>query len=117
MIWLLAAAALAASAAQDDAQATLDQLRQVYQDSCAQRAYGSYDDVCEQLGIQLHAAEVAADRAAQQAKRGKPRAASDKSDKPAPPAPDPTPASQPKSPPPAPTPEPLGYTPPPHPMG
>ncbi len=126
MIWLFAAAALAASAAQDDPQATLQELRQVFQDSCAQRAYGFYDDVCEQLGIQVHAAEVAADRAEREARRNKSKPTSDKpsSDRPPPAAAVSAPADQPRpsSPPPStptstPTPEPLGYVPPPHPMG
>jgi hypothetical protein len=120
MIWLLAAAALAAQAAQDDPQTSLQELRQVFQDSCAQRAYGFYDDVCEQLGIQVHAAEVAADRAADRAardaKRKKPKPSTDN---PAPaavatPTASPPPASSPSTPQEA---LPLGYTPPPHPMG
>lgn len=119
MIWLLATAALAATAAQDDPQTSLQELQQVYQDSCAQRAYGSYDDVCEQLRFRVHAAEVAVDRAAQAARRKKPKASSDE--------PRPVPASAPAAaapadpakpaPSPTPQPEPLGYTPPPHPMG
>jgi hypothetical protein len=121
MIWLLAAAALAAQAAQDDPQTNLQELHQVWQDSCAQRAYGYYDDMCEQLGIQIHAAEVAADRAAHAARRKKPKPDADKPAPAAvstptavaPPAAAPAPASPPSTPQ---QPLPLGYTPPPHPM-
>ena len=111
MIWLLAAAALAASAAQDDTQTSLQELRQVFQDSCAQRAYGAYDDVCDQLGQQVHAAEVAADRAARRKKKANPEKAADAPiSASAPPAAAPAPA-------PAPVEHPLGYQPPPGPHG
>jgi hypothetical protein len=73
MIWLLAVAAMAGAAAQDDPQATVQELQQVYQDSCAQRAYGAFDDVCDQINQQLHQAQVAADRAAREARRKPPK--------------------------------------------
>lgn len=61
---ILAAAVVAASPAPvsvppaDDAQARMDELKLVYDQSCRQRAYGSYDDVCDNLRKQIREAEV-----------------------------------------------------------
>jgi hypothetical protein len=105
MIWLLAVAALAGAAAQeDDPQATVRELQQVYQDSCAQRAYGAFDDVCDQINQQLHQAQVAADRAAREARRKPPASAAPKPPAPAAsPSPGPVtpPSAAPSTPPPA----------------
>jgi hypothetical protein len=53
---------------QNDAS-SLETLRQVYQTSCADRDFYTYSDVCDQLRRQVHAAEVAADKAARDAAR------------------------------------------------
>lgn len=42
----------------DAAQARMDELKQLYDQSCRQRAYGSYDDLCDNLRKQIHEAEV-----------------------------------------------------------
>jgi hypothetical protein len=61
---ILAAAVAAASPAPasappaDTAQARMDELKLVYDQSCRQRAYGSYDDVCDNLRKQIHEAEA-----------------------------------------------------------
>lgn len=51
--WVLAAAAAAAQPA--DGAAALRQLELVYQQSCAERAYGSYGDMCEQMRREIRA--------------------------------------------------------------
>jgi|688.fasta_scaffold1025965_2 hypothetical protein len=42
----------------DDAQARMGELKQMYDQSCRQRAYGSYDDLCDNLRKQIHEAEA-----------------------------------------------------------
>ncbi|MEW6596721.1 MAG: hypothetical protein AB1429_04395 [Pseudomonadota bacterium] len=63
MLSLVLAAAVAAAAPSpsppaDAAQARIDELKQMYDQSCRQRAYGSYDDVCDNLRKQIHEAEA-----------------------------------------------------------
>ena len=70
MIAILAALALAAGpppadAAPEEPTATLEQLKDLYDQSCASREYGAYDDMCDQLRQQVKAAQIEADRAAQ----------------------------------------------------
>jgi hypothetical protein len=36
-----------------EAHGRLDRAQRIYQQSCADRAYGAYDDLCEQLSIQM----------------------------------------------------------------
>lgn len=48
----------------------LEQLERVYQQSCAERAYGSYSDLCDQMRR-----EVRAFRRASAAEKGAPRSA------------------------------------------
>ena len=69
MIAILAALALTtaappADAAPDDPAANLEQLQQMYDQSCAGREYGAYDDLCDELSHQVRAAQADADRAA-----------------------------------------------------
>ena len=70
MIAILAALALAASAPPGDATptedpaATLEQLQQIYEQSCAGREFGAYDDICDQLSHQVKAAQAEVNRAA-----------------------------------------------------
>ena len=51
-----------AESAAEDAVSSLAGLQQVYDQSCAAREYGAYDDLCDQLRTQLKAARVEADR-------------------------------------------------------
>ena len=44
--------------------ADVDGLQQVYDQSCAAREYGAFDDLCDQLSHRLHEARVEADREA-----------------------------------------------------
>ena len=79
MIAILAALALAAApppadAAPEAPAATLEQLNDLYDQSCASREYGAYDDMCDQLRQQVKAAQIEADRTAQR-KGETPRAA------------------------------------------
>ncbi len=39
-------------------KATYERARQLYQDSCGDRAYGAYDDICEALGKEVRRAEL-----------------------------------------------------------
>ena len=66
MILMLAVLALAgvAPAPSDDTASSLAELQQMYDQSCAAREYGAYDDLCDQLSHQLRDARVEADRAA-----------------------------------------------------
>ncbi len=66
MILMLAVMALAgvAPAPSDDTASSLAELQQMYDQSCAAREYGAYDDLCDQLSHQLRDARVEADRAA-----------------------------------------------------
>ena len=50
-------------AAQSASEAELDQLHALFERSCGQRAYGSFDQVCEALGDQIKAVQREADRA------------------------------------------------------
>ncbi len=79
-----AASAANAPAASDDTPLELDQLRQMYRDTCEAREFGAYDDMCDQLRLQVRAAERRAARDARQ----RPQAASAAS---ASPKPSPTP--------------------------
>jgi hypothetical protein len=65
MLSLILAAAVAAAspapvpnAPTDDTQARMDELKQMYDQSCRQRAYGSYDDLCDNLRKQIREAEA-----------------------------------------------------------
>ena len=74
MIPLLAALALATqaagpAAAPDDGATDLAGLQQVYDQSCAAREYGAYDDMCDQLRLQIKAERARAERAAREAAR------------------------------------------------
>ncbi len=53
-----------ADAAGDDIATSLAGLQQVYDQSCAAREYGAYDDLCDQLRQQLRAARAEATRQA-----------------------------------------------------
>ena len=66
MMLMLAVLALAglAPAPADDTASSLAELQQMYDQSCAAREYGAYDDLCDQLSHQLRDARVEADRAA-----------------------------------------------------
>ena len=70
MLILMAALSLAATepppAAEpaDDPAATLEGLQQIYDQSCAAREYGAFDDVCDQLRTQLRQARAEAARQA-----------------------------------------------------
>jgi len=44
------------------AQDTYDRAVQLYKDSCEERAYGAYDDLCGQLRQQIHQYRVDLDR-------------------------------------------------------
>ena len=71
MIAILAAAAVATVAAgsADPAPAPTDTVaavRAMYEQSCQERAYGSYDDLCNGLKAQLKQAEQDARKAANQ---------------------------------------------------
>lgn len=80
MLSLILAAALAAPlpaappAPADDATARMAELHQLYDQSCRQRAYGQFDDMCDNLRRQIHDAEAEA-RKAKPAETAKPAAA------------------------------------------
>jgi hypothetical protein len=57
------AAAQAASNAKDD----YDRVAQIYAQTCDDRAYGSYDDLCDQLQKQLRQYRIELDRHAREA--------------------------------------------------
>ena len=59
-----AVSAPAAEAPGEDTASSLAGLQQMYDQSCAAREYGAYDDLCDQLRQQLKAARVQADREA-----------------------------------------------------
>jgi hypothetical protein len=44
------------------ARDNLDQAQQIYTQSCGDRAYGAYDDLCEQLSIQLRQYRIELDK-------------------------------------------------------
>ena len=46
----------------DDTASSLAGLQQMYDQSCAAREYGAYDDLCDQLSHQLKDARVQADK-------------------------------------------------------
>ena len=48
----------------DDTASSLAGLQQMYDQSCAAREYGAYDDLCDQLSQQMKAARRDADREA-----------------------------------------------------
>ncbi len=48
----------------DDPASSLAGLQQMYDQSCAAREYGAYDDLCDQLSQQLKSARAQADREA-----------------------------------------------------
>ena len=63
MLALLALAAAEPPAAPaDDTATSLAELQQMYDQSCAAREYGAYDDLCDQLSHQLRDARIEADR-------------------------------------------------------
>ncbi len=45
-----------------EAQANVDRAEQLYTQSCGDRAYGSYDDICSQIANQVHRYRVDLDR-------------------------------------------------------
>ena len=59
---LAVAQPLAATPPADDAGASPPELQQMYDQSCAAREYGAYDDLCDQLSHQLKDAQVEAAR-------------------------------------------------------
>ena len=64
---LQAAAAAAAQSAPTPeeiraARDTYERAQQVYRDSCQERAYGAYDDLCNQLGQQVRQYQLDLDR-------------------------------------------------------
>jgi hypothetical protein len=54
----------------DDTASSIAGLQQMYDQSCAAREYGAYDDLCDQLSQQLKAARVEADREARRKAAG-----------------------------------------------
>jgi hypothetical protein len=56
---LATAAALAGATASDDGTRRLAELQHMYQQSCEVRAYGSFDDLCDELKKQIRAAQKA----------------------------------------------------------
>jgi hypothetical protein len=44
------------------ARETYERAQQIYHDSCQERAYGAYDDLCEQLGRQVRKYQLDLDR-------------------------------------------------------
>ena len=57
------------AAAPQDAASSLDGLQQIYQQSCANREYGAFDDLCDQLSKQIRQARAQANRDARAAAR------------------------------------------------
>ena len=66
----LAAAEPPAASAADDPPTDASGLQQMYDQSCAAREYGAYDDLCDQLSQQLKAIRVQADREARRRAAG-----------------------------------------------
>ncbi len=58
------AAASTTDGSSDDTASNLAELQQMYDQSCAAREYGAYDDLCDQLRQQMKGARVEADREA-----------------------------------------------------
>jgi hypothetical protein len=58
-----AAPAPAPTSALDEAQANYERAEDLYNQSCADRSYGAYDDLCDQLKTQMHNYRVELDRA------------------------------------------------------
>ena len=56
----LAFALAVATSPQPSAQDARDQLERAYQQSCAERAYGSYNDLCDQMRREIRAYKRAA---------------------------------------------------------
>ena len=75
----------------DDTASSLPGLQQMYDQSCAAREYGAYDDLCDQLSHQLKAARVEAGRQAR-------RQAAEARRHPRSPSPQPSTAAQPTTP-------------------
>ena len=75
----------------DDPKADLADMQQVYDQSCAAREFGAYDDMCDQLRTQIKRARVLVDRDAH----------APPARKPTPSAPPPLAPTAPTSPPPA----------------
>ena len=44
------------------ARDNLDQAQQIYTQSCGDRAYGAYDDLCEQLSAQMRQSRIDLDK-------------------------------------------------------
>ncbi len=71
MMLLLAVLALAAAEPPPptDQAPTVEGLQQMYDQSCAAREYGAFDDLCDQLTHRLREVRAEADRAARKAAR------------------------------------------------
>ena len=54
------------------ARDNLEQAQQIYTQSCGDRAYGAYDDLCEQLSIQIRQYHVSLDKLERAAAAAKP---------------------------------------------
>jgi hypothetical protein len=54
------------------ARDNLDQAQQIYTQSCGDRAYGAYDDLCEQLSTQLRQYRIDLDKLAREGDKGNP---------------------------------------------
>ncbi len=52
------------------AQDNLDQTQQIYTQSCGDRAYGAYDDLCEQLSTQIRQYRIELDKQQREATKG-----------------------------------------------
>ncbi len=63
----------ASASAQGEAQANYERAEALYNQSCADRSYGAYDDLCDQLKTQMHNYRVELDRAEHEAEE-KPKA-------------------------------------------
>ena len=55
----------------DEVAKTVAQMQDMYDQGCASREYGAYDDVCDELRQQLKAAQAQAAREARRAKKAK----------------------------------------------
>jgi hypothetical protein len=55
-------AAAPQKSALDQARENLENAEQIYAQSCSDRAYGSYDDLCDQISRQVHQYHVDVDR-------------------------------------------------------
>jgi hypothetical protein len=69
-------AATAAPPAASNAQDNYDRAAQIYAQTCDDRAYGAYDDLCDQLQKQLHQYRIELDRQAREAASKPTKAAS-----------------------------------------